>query len=308
MTLRHAGLLAALAGIWGASYLLIKYGLEDFDPAFIVWARTALGAAVLLAVMGAENRRIAVADVRARPKRAVLLGLLAVALPFMLISFGELEVPSGLTAVLLAPASIFVAMFAPFLDQTERVDLTAGIGMAIGLAGVALLVGIESVSTLWEFLGALAVIGAAMSYGLSSFVVKAHYSHLPSIAASAVSVGTASMLVLPFAAFSAPTSVPSLRAVLAVLALAVLGTALAFVIFYRLIAEIGAGRASLVSYLAPGVALLYGALLLDETISAAGLGGLALILVGVALASRGRITQPEEPCLTAEEPVVVARR
>jgi drug/metabolite transporter (DMT)-like permease len=297
LTLRHAGLLAALAAIWGASYLLIKYGLEDFDPAFIVWARTALGAAVLLAVMGGENRRIALGDLRARPRRALLLGFTAVALPFILISFGELEVPSGLTAVLLAPASIFVAMFAPFLDRTEQVDAVAGIGMGIGLAGVALLVGVESVSTLWQFLGALAIVGAAISYALSSFVVKAHYSHLPSIAASALSVGTASVLVLPAALLSLPSELPGLRSVLAVFGLAALGTSLAFVIFYKLIAEIGAGRASLISYLAPGVALLYGALLLDEAISPAGIGGLALILFGVALASRGSATLPEEPAL-----------
>ena len=302
MSLRHAGLLAALAGIWGASYLLIKYGLEDFDPGFVVWARTALGAAVLLAVMGQENRRLAAAEVRERPAWALLLGLLAVALPFCLISFGELEVPSGLTAVLLAPASIFVAMFAPFLDPTERVDALAGVGMGIGLVGVALLVGVESVSTLWQFLGAMAIIGAAISYALSSFVVKSRYSQLPSIAASAISVGMASMLVLPVAAFSLPDHVPGLRPVLSVVALAVLGTALAFVIFYRLIAETGAGRASLISYLAPGVALLYGALLLDEHISTAGIGGLVLILVGVALASRGRVAQPEEPALAAAQP------
>ena len=94
------------------------------------------------------------------------------------------------------------------------------------------------------------------------------------------------MLTLPAAIATAPSELPGLRALLSVLVLGVVGTALAFVIFYKLIAETGAGRASLVSYLAPGIALFYGALLLDEPITAASIGGLALILGGVALASR----------------------
>jgi len=289
MAPRHAALLAALAAVWGGSYLLIKYGLEDFEPAVIVWLRLALAGVVLYAVMrlrggGAEVRAAGV-EVRTRPGRAVLLGVLAIALPFNLITFGELEVPSGLTAVLIAPASLFVAAFAPFLDTSEKARPSALGGMVLGLAGVALLVGIESVHSVGEFLGSLAMLGAAACYALSSFVVK-RYRGLTSVTTSFISIAVATVLTLPAAVATAPSSAPGLRAVLAVLVLGVVGTALAFVIFYKLIAETGAGRASLVSYLAPGIALLYGALLLDEPITVASIGGLALILGGVALASR----------------------
>lgn len=286
MTARHAGLLALLSAIWGGSYLLIKWGLEDFSPGFVVWARTFLGAAVLLAIMGAANRARAIASVRERPRTALLLGVVAVAVPFTLITFGELEVPSGLTAVLLAPASIFVAMFAPLLDPSERATRESAIGMGVGLVGVALLVGIETVSTPWEFLGAMAIIGAAVSYALSGFVIKNQYLGMPPIATSSISIGIASLLVLPVALLDLPDHVPSLRAVLSLVVLAVVGTAAAFVIFYRLIAEIGAGRASLISYTAPGVALFYGAAFGGEAITLAAVAGLALILLGVALASR----------------------
>ena len=285
MEARHAGLLAALAAIWGGSYLLIKYALEDFDAPFIVLARLVLAAAVLAAV-APRDARAALADARARPGPAALLGFIAITLPFLLITFGELEVPSGLTAVLIAPASIFVAMFAPFLDPTERVGRAAALGMGVGLSGVVVLVGVESVSTLGEFLGAMAILGSSIAYALSSFVVKGCYGHLSSIATSFTSIAVAALQTLPIALFTLPDHRPGLRAVLSVAALGVLGTALAFVIFYRLIAEVGAGRASLVSYLAPGVALFYGALLLDEEITVAALGGLGLILAGVALASR----------------------
>jgi drug/metabolite transporter (DMT)-like permease len=289
MAPRHAGLLAALAAVWGGSYLLIKYALEGFEPAVIVWLRLILAGVVLYAVMRARNggaeARAALAEVRARPGRALLLGLLAIALPFNLITFGELEVPSGLTAVLIAPASLFVAAFAPFLDASEKARPSALGGMVMGLAGVALLVGLESVHSLGEFLGSLAMLGAAACYALSSFVVK-RYGGLTSVATSFISIAVGSMLCLPAAIATAPSELPGLRPLLAVAALGVVGTALAFVIFYKLIAETGAGRASLVSYLAPGIALLYGALLLDERITAASIGGLALILGGVALASR----------------------
>jgi len=289
MAPRHVGLLAALAAVWGGSYLLIKYGLEDLEPAVVVWVRLVLAAVVLYAIMrlrgGGAEARAAHAELRARPGRALLLGTVAIALPFNLITFGELEVPSGLTAVLIAPASLFVAAFAPLIDPSEKVPPTALGGMILGLAGVALCVGVDSVHSIWAFLGALAMVGAAVCYALSSFVVK-RYRGLTSVTTSFISIVVATVLTLPAAIATAPSELPGLRATLAMLVLGVIGTALAFVIFYKLIDETGAGRASLVSYLAPGVALLYGALLLDEEITLAAIAGLALILGGVALASR----------------------
>jgi drug/metabolite transporter (DMT)-like permease len=289
MAPRHIGLLAALSAVWGGSYLLIKYGLEDLEPAVIVWVRLVLAAVVLYAVMrlrgGGAEARAAHAELRARPWKALLLGTVAIALPFNLITFGELEVPSGLTAVLIAPASLFVAAFAPLIDPSEKVPRSAIGGMLLGLCGVGLLVGVESVHSLGAFLGALAMLGAAACYALSSFVVK-RYKGMTSVTVSFISILVGSVLTLPAAIATAPSHAPGTRATLAMLALGVIGTALAFVIFYKLIAEVGAGRASLVSYLAPGVALFYGAVLLDEEITVASIAGLALILAGVALASR----------------------
>lgn len=294
MSARHTGLLAALAAIWGGSYLLIKYGLEGFEPGVIVWLRCVLAALVLFAVLalraGGTEARAALAELRERPGRALLMGFLAIALPFSLITFGEQEVPSGLTAVLIAPASLFVAAFAPFIDRTEQVQRSGVLGMVMGLAGVALLVGIESVQSLGEFLGALAMLGAAACYALSSFVVK-RYRGLSSVGVSFISITVGTVMTLPIAVATAPSDLPGLRAILAVLALGVIGTALAFVIFYKLIAETGAARAALVSYLAPGVALAYGAALLDEEIAVASVAGLALILGGVAIASRQKQRQ-----------------
>ena len=128
----------------------------------------AVAAVVLLvlirATMGSGAVRQVGHELRDRPRSALLLATLAVALPFTLITLGELEVPSGLTAVLISPASLFVALFAPWIDPSERIDRRQGVGMVLGLAGVALVVGVESVQTVGQLLGALAMIGAAASY------------------------------------------------------------------------------------------------------------------------------------------------
>jgi drug/metabolite transporter (DMT)-like permease len=160
--------------------------------------------------------------------------------------------------------------------------------MLIGLAGVALVVGVESVHSTGQLLGALAMIGAAASYAVSGFVVKGRYARLTSMQTSFVSILTAALMTLPFAVATAPSQLPGLRASLAVLALGAVGTALAFVLFYRLMLDLGPARASLVSYLAPGVALFYGAVFLGEAITVAAVAGLVLILSGVAVASRRR--------------------
>ena len=294
MAPRHIGLLSALAAIWGGSYLLIKYALEDLSAPMIVWSRVVIAAVVLLALirftMGSGAVRTVGHELRDRPRSGLLLATLAVALPFTLITLGELEVPSGLTAVLITPSSLFVALFAPWIDPSERINRRQAAGMVLGLLGVALVVGVESVHTIGQLLGALAMVGAAASYALSSFVVKRRYGHLASMQTSLVSVALAAVLTTPLALATLPSAFPGARALLSILVLGAVGTALAFVIFYKLINEVGAGRASLVSYIAPGVALFYGALLLDEAITPAAIAGLVLILGGVAIAARRRVS------------------
>ncbi|MDX6671991.1 MAG: hypothetical protein QOI91_2354 [Solirubrobacteraceae bacterium] len=295
MTARQAGLLGLLAVLWGASYLLIKYTLQDFSPAMIVFARTLLGAAVLYAIIRAQGgeARARLSDLRRRPWTALLLGAVAITAPFLLISYGELEVPSGLTAVLIAAAPLWVAIFAPLLDASEKVAGRQAAGLVLGIAGVALLVGVESIGSLGQFLGALGIVGAAACYSLSSFMVKGNYRGMPALTTSFISVGAGCLLVAPVAAATAPTHAPGLRSVLSLVVLGVAGTAFAFFVFYRLIAELGAGRASLVSYLIPPISLAYGALLLDERITPAAIGGLVLVCAGVALAARGSEAAPE---------------
>jgi drug/metabolite transporter (DMT)-like permease len=145
---------------------------------------------------------------------------------------------------------------------------------------------VESVHSVEQFLGALAMVGAAFFYGLSSFVVKGRYGSMAAVQTSWISVTVAGVLTLPAGLATTPGHTPTLGAIAALVVLGVVGTAIAFVVYYELIVAVGAARAALVSYLAPGIALFYGALFLDEPITVAAIGGLVLILGGVAIAAR----------------------
>jgi drug/metabolite transporter (DMT)-like permease len=292
-----------LSGIWGGSYLLIKIALDGFEASMIVFARVALAATILyFAVHARTDRRRAFRFMRSHPGRVATLGLLSITLPFMLISYGETQISSGLTGILVAPGPLFVALFAPFLDPTERVDRRGGIALLIGFAGVIVLVGVDTVHDAGEFLGSLAVLGAACSYGLGAIYSKNHLSGagVPPLVVSFFSCTAAALMTLPFAAATFGNNHPDLGEIAAVVSLGVIGTALAFVLYYSLIAETGAGRASLVGYAIPPIALAYGATLLGETITAASVIGLVLILAGVGFAGRQRSPEavpapPPEP-------------
>jgi drug/metabolite transporter (DMT)-like permease len=287
-----------LSAIWGGSYLLIKIALDGFNASMIVFARVSLAALILyLAVHTRTDRTRAFRFMRTHPGRVATLGTLSIAVPFMLISYGETQISSGLTGILVAPGPLFVAAFAPFLDPTERVDRRGALALLVGFAGVIVLVGADTVHDTGEFFGSLAVLGAACSYGLGAMYAKNRLSGagVPPLVMSFFSCLAASVIVLPFALATLPSNHPDLGEIAAVVSLGVIGTALAFVLYYSLIAETGAGRASLVGYAIPPIALAYGAILLGETITVASIVGLVLILLGVGFAGQQRPAEPE-PC------------
>jgi drug/metabolite transporter (DMT)-like permease len=223
------------------------------------------------------------------------LGFLSIALPFMLISYGETAISSGLTGILVAPGPLFVALFAPFLDPSERVDRRGAFALLVGFAGVVVLVGVDTVHDAREFLGSLAVLGAACSYGLGAMYSKTRLSGagVPPLVVSFFSCTAASVITLPFALATIGNNHPDLGEIAAVVSLGVIGTAVAFVLYYSLIAETGAGRASLVGYAIPPIALAYGAILLGETITLASIAGLVLILLGVGIGGQRRVREGE---------------
>jgi len=284
MSRRHVIFMAVLAATWGASYLFIKVGLRDFSSAFVVFGRTALAAVVLTAIA----RRLGALDgLRAAWRPIVVLAVIQVALPFLLIAEGEHHIPSALAGILVASAPIYTALLALKLDVAERARGWAAVGIAVGIVGVVLLFGIDLSGDSMALLGGAMVLLASLGYALGALYMKRRLTGLQPAGIAAATMGVSTVLMAPAALLSLPTSAGA-DSIGALLALGILGTGVAFLLFYSLIAEIGPARASIVAYLAPVFAVFYGVALLDEAITAATIGGLVLILAGSYLGAIGR--------------------
>jgi drug/metabolite transporter (DMT)-like permease len=283
-----------LAAIWGSSYMFIKVGVRDFSPAAMVELRLLLAGVVLVSFLAARRRLHAV-----RPALApgAFVGVIGMALPFLLISWGETHVDSGVAAVANSSVPIFVALLALRFAASERSSGLRVLGLAVGLAGVGVVASVHPDGGWWAVAGALAVVLASLLYAISSLFIQR------SLVVGGLELATASVLcgavaMLPFALARLPDSV-GWKPLAAVAVLGIVATGIAQLIVNRLIGEHGSARSMLVNYLLPGFALFYGAAILDEPLTGAKLGGLALILVGVTLASglvvRGRQATPPVP-------------
>jgi drug/metabolite transporter (DMT)-like permease len=291
MTLRQIGQLVLMAALWGAVFMLIKYALVDFSAVEVAFFQAAIGSVGLFVIVLFEGgrARATLGDIVRRPGWALLLGALAIAAPFMLISIGELKVPSGLAGVLLSSLPMFIALFSLRLDPSAKINRRQAVGLVIGLLGVALVVGFQSVGSLGQLLGALAVLGAAASGALSSFVVKLRYKDkgVPASTTSFFSLAVGAVLTLPVAFITAPREAPGTRAVVVVLTLGLVCTAVSYALYYSLIDQIGEERAAIGNYLIPVFALVYGVLILGEHLTISEVVGLALIITGAEITLRG---------------------
>ena len=283
MSRRDLGLLVALSAIWGSSFLFIKVGVEELEPAVVVCGRLLVGALVLLPVALARG---GLSGLRAMLVPIAVLGALNNALPYWLLSFAETRIDSGLAAVIQAAAPIFTVLLAIRVDPSQRVTGLRLAGVGLGFVGVVLLVGLQEGG---ELLGAVAVVGTALCYAVSVlYAGRAIRSFSPlDVSIGQLSVGA--LLTLPAALVQWPAETPSAKVVGAVLVLGVLGTGVAYLLYFALIVRAGASRAILVTYLVPAFALVYGWLILGEAVTTSALAGLALILGGTALATGGRL-------------------
>ncbi|MBA2384899.1 MAG: DMT family transporter [Actinobacteria bacterium] len=283
---RYAPMLFLLAAIWGASYLFIKVAVEEIEPAPMMAVRTFGAAALLLAyLVWRLGRGRATAELRAAWRHCLVLGVLNAAVPFWLIAWGEQHIDSGLAAVLQASVPIFNGLILLKVMPHERLNAARTVGLAVGLVGVAVVTGIHPEGGSWAIVGALAVVLSSISYASGGVYGQVAVSHTAGPVLAAGSMLAAGLILLPLAVFQLPESAPGWEAAGSLLALTVLGTALAQLILFRMLALHGSARLVLVTYLMPAFALVYGALILDEEITWWTLGGLGLILAGVALAS-----------------------
>jgi len=248
-------------------------------PSVVALGRLVVGAAILLPLAAGRG---GLGILRPHLPVVATLGLLNNALPFWLFGFAETRISSGLAGVIQAAAPIFTVLLAIRLDPTQRVTGTRLAGIGVGFVGVALLVGVQ---TGGQVVGALAVLAAALCYAASALIVGTRAGRIPPLHLAAGQLAIGTLLMAPLGLLQLPDQAPPAKAILAIVALGALGSALAYVLYFALIGRAGASRAILVTYLVPAFALLYGAVFLDEEVTASAVAGLALILAGTTLAT-----------------------
>jgi drug/metabolite transporter (DMT)-like permease len=279
-------LFAAVSVVWGMPYLFIKIAVDEgLSPAFLSFARVALAAVVLLPLAWRSG---ALRGLRAKVVPLLAFALAEVVVPFPLIAFGEQHVASSLTAIIVAALPLTIALLAIRFDHEERVTGSRLIGLFVGLGGVIVLFGIDIAGSTDELVGALCILGATVGYAIGPMVLKRHLAtSTEPVGAMAVAMLFASIMLLPAALLSAPSEVPTGDAIAALVVLGLVCTALAFLLWFMLIADVGPSRASVITYINPVVAVALGVTLLDESLSASAVAGLLLILAGSWLSTGG---------------------
>lgn len=291
MTAAEWGVLAFLGLIWGGSFFFNEIALRELPPLSFVALRLALGAAVLLIVMRA--RRLSWPRERGLWGLFLAIGVLNAALPFCLIVWAQTRIDSGTASILNATTPLFTVLVAHGFTRDEKLTPNKLAGVAAGLAGVAVLIGPEAVAGLSGHLVAeLAVVGAALSYACAGVLGRAFGAHgvAPLVAAVGPLVCAAALLAPLALIVDRPwtPSAPGPATWGAVAGVALLSTALAYVLLFRLLAAVGAGATSLVTLLVPVSAVLLGAAFLGERLGGGHVAGMALIALGLAL-SDGRV-------------------
>jgi drug/metabolite transporter (DMT)-like permease len=296
-------LLLLLSALWGASFMFIKVANRDFEPSTMMLLRVGLAALMLFAVFSAQRGyRGAVREVRVLGRHAAVLGLISAALPFTLIAWGEQYIDSGVAAIGNASMPIFVALIALRYQRSESVSGLRLVGILIGIVGVGILVGVHPEGGWWGAIGTLAVVLASISYAIGSlYGQRVVESGTTGLAIATVQLIWATLFLLPLGVAQAPSTLPGWKELGSVLALAVLGTVLGQLIYYKLLQTDGSARASLVTYLLPVTALFYGVTLLGEPLTMSEIAGLVLILGGVALGS-GLVRAPRAQPAAAASP------
>ncbi|MBV5268826.1 MAG: EamA family transporter [Afipia sp.] len=278
----NLALLLALATLWGASYAFIKIGVTTIPPVTLIAARTLIAGGLLLAVM--QWRGIAMPRDPVVWRRFLIQACLNSVVPFTLIAWAERHVDAGLATILGSNAPIFAFLLTLLFARHERPTLRQSFGVGMGLIGICLVVGINALSGLGqEVVAQLALVLAAMTFGAAAIFGR-NFSGLDSIVPAAGSMICGAILLAPLSLIvDRPwTLSPSMDSVLALLGLSVFSTALAFVIYFRLIQTLGPVGATAQAYLRVPIGVALSAVLLGETLSPSAWAGLVCVIVGIA--------------------------
>ena len=274
---------AIVSVLWGVPYLFISIAVDHgISPGFLAFSRVLLGALVLLPIAW---RAGLLGSLREHRRWIVVYAIAEIAIPFPLIAFGEEHVSSSVAAILIAATPLIVAALARTFDHSERVAGRRLAGLVTGFAGVVALVGVDIAGDADEVIGTIAILVAAVGYAVGPMTLQAKLSEVDPRAVMAAALAVAAVVLLPLAALAPPDAALQSEAVASILVLGIFCTAAAFVLFGALVIDVGAGRALVITYIAPVVALIAGVIVLDESPGLGTIIGLPLILGGSYLAT-----------------------
>jgi drug/metabolite transporter (DMT)-like permease len=281
MTRRGLILFALMSVMWGIPYLFIRIAVAEITPATLVLWRTAIAAAILVPIAIA---RVDLRAVFARWPWVVAFAAIEIAMPWVALGSAELHLSSSLTGLLIAGVPLVGSVFAHATGGTDRMTRLGLVGLLIGLAGVIGIVGSDFATT--EPTALIQVALVVVCYAVGPAILARRLGGLPTVGVMAVSLALCALVYLPIAAVQLPSAVPPPTVLVAVLVLAVVCTAAAFLVFAALIDEIGPVRATVITYVNPAVAAVLGVLVLRETLTPAMTVGFALVIAGSTLATR----------------------
>lgn len=272
--------LLLLAAVWGASFLFMRTATPEFGAVPLVAVRTGIATLCLLPFLFAARK---VKDVKGHWREILVVGVMNTALPFVLFSYATVLLGAGMGSVLNATAPMFGAVIAHFWLK-DRLSNLAVLGLFTGFIGVLVLTNARnSVELSNAILPVLAALGATCAYGFAACYTKRNLSGVNTLAIAAGSQGFATLILLPLAVATWPSQFPSTEAWIQVLVLGVACTGIAYILYFRLIANIGAAKAITVAYLVPVFGVLWGVMFINETVNSELLTGAGLILLGVGL-------------------------
>ena len=282
MNFRTLVLFSILCVCWGIPYFFIKLALTDIPPVCVAWGRLTLAALVLLPVAW---RRGALPATLRHKGAIVAFAVSELVIPFSLIAVAEQRLSSSLAGVLVASVPLTIVMVAPLFGVREPLTARRLGGLLLGLAGVIVLLGFDSITGAAQWWAVAAMTLAIIGYAVGPLVVQRYLAGVDEIASLAMSLLVASVLLLPVALLTRPHHLPSAVALGSVAVLGLVSTAAALLLYFHVIHAAGAARASVVAYISPAVAALLGILALHEHFGVGIAVGLLLILVGSALGS-----------------------
>lgn len=291
MTARGWALFIALSVLWGIPYLFIKIAVESLSPAMVVWIRVALGAAILLPIVFARRdiKRLNLTDW----SWIVIFAVVEIALPFGALSYAEIRLSSSTTAILIAAVPIVAAVIGWRIGIDDRITKSRALGLAIGVIGVATLVGIDIRGDDWISVAALGI--TIVGYSLGPIIVATKLSRAPALTVITMALFINVLIYAPLAWVTRPTTPVPAEAWWSVVILGVFCTALAFMTFFALIAEAGPSRTTVITFIAPAFALVLGVAVLSEPITWGIVVGFPLVIAGSYLATRRAPSIEAEP-------------